>query len=132
VGTAHDCSDGGLALALAEACFRKDLGAAVSLEKALAGRPALRADALLFGEDAGRIVISYSGANAAQVAQIAARHGAPLVELGKVGGSRLIIAGAGGTPLIDAPVSALKAPYTQALPRIAGEEMHAAIEGVHG
>jgi phosphoribosylformylglycinamidine synthase len=132
VGTAHDCSDGGFALALAEACFGKDLGATVSLEKALAGRPALRADALLFGEDAGRIVIAYPAANAAQVAQICAQHGAPLVEMGKVGGSRLVIIGAGGAPLIDAQVSALKAPYTQALPRIAGEEMHAAIEGVHG
>jgi hypothetical protein len=29
-------------------------------------------------------------------------------------------------------VSSLKAPYTQALPRMVGEEMHAAIEGVHG
>jgi hypothetical protein len=77
-------------------------------------------------------VIAYPAANAAQVAQICAQNGAPLVELGKVGGSRLVIAGAGGVILVDAPVSSLKAPYTQALPRMVGEEMHAAIEGVHG
>src|SRR5437868_1755915 len=53
VRAAHDCSDGGLAVALAEMCFARNLGCKVRLKSAL------RADALLFGEDASRVLISY-------------------------------------------------------------------------
>ena len=143
VKSAHDCSEGGLAVALAEMCFAKGLGANVSLAGALAGKPPPRADALLFGEDAGRIVIAYPKSNAVQVAEICAQHGAKLAGLGSVGGTRLTIhgatagaagsaAGAGAAPLIDALVPLLRAPWSSAIPRLAGEELHAALEGVHG
>ena len=136
VRSAHDCSEGGIAVALAEMCFAKGLGARISLVDALAGLPTRRADALLFGEDAGRIVIAYPKANEAEVSGLCSRHGAKLTRLGTVGGTRLIIEGAGqgagGAPLIDALLPMLKAPWTSAIPRIVGDELHAAIEGVHG
>jgi phosphoribosylformylglycinamidine synthase len=130
VGTAHDCSEGGLAVALAEACFPTGLGAEIALDRALAGRAVPRADALLFGEDASRIVIAYAPATAARVVALCAQHGVPLHVLGTVGGIRLVIRGTGGS-LIDASVAELKAPWARALPALAGSELHAALEGVH-
>jgi phosphoribosylformylglycinamidine synthase len=131
VRTAHDCSDGGLAVTLAEACFQKDLGAQVSLEGALAGKPAQRADATLFGEDASRIIVACAPADWSKVAQVCAKHGVPCTKLGQVEGARLVIKGAGGAVLVDASVAELRAPWSSALPRLAGEELHAALEGVH-
>src|SRR5207237_1428210 len=55
--SAHDCSDGGLAVTLAEMCFGRDLGCRVALKSQL------RPDALLFGEDASRIVVSFAPAD---------------------------------------------------------------------
>ena len=137
VRAAHDCSDGGLAVALAEMCFGKELGCRVRLPAAAAAagsaaagsaRPAaLGADALLFGEDASRILVSYRPGEAQRVRELCAAAGAEFVELGQVGGSSFIIEG-----LVDAPVASLKAPWKDALPRLVGEGIHAvALEG-HG
>src|SRR5213079_1708230 len=54
---AHDCSDGGLGVALAEMCFARDLGCRVAL------KAKLRPDGLLFGEDASRIIVSFRAAD---------------------------------------------------------------------
>ena len=123
VRTAHDCSDGGIAVALAECTFGAGLGAKVSLPGSG------RADALLFGEDAARIVIAYPKASAALVASLAARHGAALTLLGECGGDRLVIARASGEVLIDEAVLALKKPWDEAIPGVAGESLDAALEG---
>ena len=134
---AHDCSDGGLAVALAEMCFARGLGCRVSLAANL------RPDALLFGEDASRIVISYAESAREQVAAICAAAGAELEEIGQVGGASLIIecsvpwtphaGGPAGSPagLLDAPVAELKAAWSAAIPSLVGEGIHqAALETV--
>ena len=82
VASAHDCSDGGLAVALAESCImnpESPFGASIDLSawNGLARR------ALLFGEAQGRIVVS--SANATAVIRIAAGHGVPARVIGKVG-----------------------------------------------
>ena len=56
VSSCHDCSSGGLAVALAEMCIIGDVGARISLEKVPAGR--LRIDELLFSESNSRFIIS--------------------------------------------------------------------------
>jgi phosphoribosylformylglycinamidine synthase len=117
---AHDCSDGGLAVALAEMCFVRDLGCRVALKSSL------RADALLFGEDASRVVISYAPDARAEVEAIFREAGAPLEEIGQVGGPSLVVEG-----LLEAKVSELKQPWSSAIPRMVGEGIHkAALEGV--
>jgi len=117
---AHDVSDGGLAVALAEMCFARDLGCRVSL------RADLRADALLFGEDASRIVVSYPASARDKVAAICKAAGAPLEEIGQVGGNALIVEG-----VLEAKVADLREPWSSALPRLVGEGIHqAALEGV--
>jgi phosphoribosylformylglycinamidine synthase subunit PurL len=110
VRAAHDCSDGGLAVTLAEMCFAAGLGCKLSKLSSSA-----RSDALLFGEDASRIVISYAPRESARVAAICKKAGAELLELGEVGGSSLVIEG-----LLDAPVAALKEAWSTAIPKLVG------------
>ncbi|HEX8556484.1 MAG TPA: phosphoribosylformylglycinamidine synthase subunit PurL [Pyrinomonadaceae bacterium] len=88
--SAHDCSDGGLAVALAESCFsslgRKALGVSVDLGGGLG------AAAHLFGETPSRVVISFEESQRTRLERIAAQAGAPLKVIGRTGGARLRIA----------------------------------------
>jgi len=110
IRSAHDCSDGGLAVALAECCFSHQvaketfqfLGADVDL-KAVAG--AARNDALLFGETQSRVVISVARTDAARVVRQAQALGVPAAVIGSVGGDSLTIQTASGS--LTAPVSEL-------------------------
>ena len=93
IRSAHDCSEGGLAIALAESCFNSDgpLGAMIDLGGAGAGR----LDQILFNETQSRIVISTVPENADAVLQLLANHDLPAHRLGTVGGDELSIAAAG-------------------------------------
>ena len=123
VRSAHDCSEGGLGVALAEMCFARDVGCKVAFD--LGG---LRPDAALFGEDASRILVAYKPADAAKVAALCASVHAPFVEIGETGGASLVVRG-----LVDAPLAALKAAWTGAIPALVGEGVHAAaLEGHAG
>ena len=99
VKSAHDCSEGGLLVALAESCISappllggKPIGASVRL----AEFGALRTDALLFGETQSRIVISCAEADAAKIFAIAGQRGVPCARLGTVGGDSLRVTTADG------------------------------------
>jgi phosphoribosylformylglycinamidine synthase len=82
IQSAHDCSEGGLAVALTESCITgpKSLGADIELSGDL------RTDALLFGESQSRIVISFSEDKAQEIEALAQEAGVPFSVLGKVGG----------------------------------------------
>jgi phosphoribosylformylglycinamidine synthase subunit PurL len=98
VKSAHDCSEGGLAVALAESCISqlvardtpRLIGAQVDLTAINAGAR-LRLDALLFGETQSRIVISVPALDADKVLAQAKIHGVPAARIGTVGGSTLEI-----------------------------------------
>jgi phosphoribosylformylglycinamidine synthase len=111
VETAHDVSDGGLAVALAECCMSGE--AQVGAEIRLAD--AIRADALLFGESTGRVICASAAPE--RLLELAARHGVPARRIGSTGGERLRIAPREGAPWIDAPVAALRERWTNAIPR---------------
>jgi phosphoribosylformylglycinamidine synthase len=104
--SAHDCSDGGLAVALAESCFsslgRAGLGASVEL----GGEASVTA--ALFGETPSRVLISFEEAQRTRLERIAAQAGAPLKVIGRVGGARLQIK-AGGGERVSREVSELEA-----------------------
>jgi phosphoribosylformylglycinamidine synthase len=87
LSSAHDCAEGGLAVALAECCMAGQ-GARVKLD---AGSVAPHA--YLFGEDASRVVISMAPANVQAVAAACAARGVPFAAVGDVGGDALIIDG---------------------------------------
>jgi phosphoribosylformylglycinamidine synthase len=113
VASAHDCSDGGLAVALAESCvmeYDSPRGASVDLSK----WSSLPTRSLLFGEAQGRVVVSTP--DPAAVLAIAGRHGVPATEIGKVGeidGSLEITV---GKQRFEAPVARLSAEYHGAIP----------------
>ncbi len=88
VKSAHDCSEGGLAVTLAESCMtnrEQPIGASIDLG-------AGPADALLFGESQSRIVLSCRASNAATVLMLLGLRGVPARRIGTVGGDELSIA----------------------------------------
>jgi phosphoribosylformylglycinamidine synthase len=109
VKSAHDCSEGGLAVTLAESCFSHQiaketfqfLGATVDLS-AFTGS---RLDALLFGETQNRVVISVAATDAGRVVKQAQIMGVPAVVIGKVNGDTLAVKTAAGE--FSAPVAEL-------------------------
>ena len=109
VRSAHDVSDGGLAVALAECCIRRTRaspGAVIELEGAI------RPDALLFGESQSRIILSLRRRHVGRLRELAAAADVPLTVLGEVRGRRLVI-----SPLIDLELEELSRVWTAALPR---------------
>ncbi|HME69896.1 MAG TPA: phosphoribosylformylglycinamidine synthase subunit PurL, partial [Myxococcota bacterium] len=111
--TAHDVSSGGLAVALAECSFAGPRGVRVGCEVTLHG--SLRLDVLLFGESAGRVVVTSREPKALVV--LAQERGVPAVRIGTTGGSSLRIAPSRGAPWIDAPLERLASIWERALPR---------------
>ncbi|HVM32488.1 MAG TPA: phosphoribosylformylglycinamidine synthase subunit PurL [bacterium] len=89
--SAHDCSEGGLAVALAESCF-SGLSHEEGMKGAKVSLPGLgRLDGRLFGEAQSRAVVSCDPGKAAQFEAAAAKLGVPLEKLGSVGGDELQI-----------------------------------------
>jgi phosphoribosylformylglycinamidine synthase len=101
IRSAHDCSDGGLAMAVAEACFGRDeVGAEISVERASVGfDPGLNEAVALFGESASRVVVSATRALVGQVLERAAAARVPARAIGHTGGRRLRITVDGRTSL---------------------------------
>ncbi len=85
VRSAHDLSDGGLAVALAESCIAGELGADVSLDLDM------RADALLFGESQTRFMLSADEASTDKIVELAAAQGLEAAVIGRVTEARDIL-----------------------------------------
>lgn len=100
--SAHDLSEGGLAVALAECCFTGSLGAKVDL-----ARGNLRTDELLFGESQSRVLLSLPEGKLASLRELAAENAVPLQLLGRVGGEKLRIT-VDSRLLADLPVTLLE------------------------
>ncbi len=89
IQSAHDCSDGGLAVTLAESCVSNPchpLGAVVGLNA-----KGLRRDAVLFGESQSRVVVSTQASNQERVLSLAKESGVAAEVIGTVGGGRLVV-----------------------------------------
>jgi phosphoribosylformylglycinamidine synthase len=124
--SAHDCSDGGLCVALAESCFstlnRPSIGATVDLSGALP------AAAELFAETPSRIIVSFDEQNRTRVEEIAAQSGCPLAVIGRVGGADLRIT-LNAQPAISQNVNALEIHWRTALGKqLQAEALAAAAE----
>jgi len=109
VESAHDCSSGGLAVALAEQAFPKGIGLRVDV--ASNGLPA---EFALFGEDASRVVVACDRAQLAGIKQVAGKHGLSVDVLGETEGSAVEIK-VDGRVAISASVSELSDLYESAL-----------------
>src|SRR6184192_311789 len=110
VESAHDISDGGLAVTLAESCFASAgaglassaLGAIVSLEDAAP------AESVLFGENGARAVVSVSPAKLARVLESARQYNVAARELGKVTREGSFRIEHKGSTVIDSPLEILR------------------------
>ncbi len=100
LNSAHDCSDGGLAVSLAESCIAGGLGfrGAFAVEG--------RWDAALFGEAQSRIVVSLAPDALPALETLASEEGVPWTQLGSVGGEALSVPG-----LLNAPLDDLEAAW---------------------
>lgn len=90
--SAHDCSEGGLAVALAESCLLGGWGAEVEITLGQPGASRLSLAAALFAETQSRILVSLPERNLEELKRRAEELGVPLQVLGQVGGQRLQIA----------------------------------------
>jgi len=113
IKSAHDCSEGGLAIALAECCItnpERIFGAKINLVDKI------RTDALLFGETQSRIVISLSPDSLKKLVRIAKKYKVLCEVIGEVTWDRLII-----NDWIDASSEQLKDLYYNAIGNLMGD-----------
>jgi phosphoribosylformylglycinamidine synthase subunit PurL len=96
--SAHDCSDGGMLVALAEACMLGGLG---MRGPALDPEPPLRLDAAFFGESPSRYIVSAPSRAMPELQSLARRHHVEIALLGLAGGDVLELEGQLRVPLAD-------------------------------
>jgi phosphoribosylformylglycinamidine synthase len=124
--SAHDCSDGGFAIALAESCFSTLNRASVGAQVDLAGT--VPAAAALFAETPSRIIISFDESAHARVEEIASQLDCPLRVIGRVGGQDLRIS-INALPAVSQNVRELETHWRTALgKRLQVEALAAAAE----
>jgi phosphoribosylformylglycinamidine synthase subunit PurL len=118
--SAHDISDGGLAVALAEGCLGKGVGAAVEFDSSQPSYQGLVY--LLFAEDPSRIVVSVPGNGLAEAGRIASKYQVQAQAIGTTGGDTLKVSlrasregGGRGEVLFELSLSQLRVPYETAL-----------------
>lgn len=112
VNSAHDCSEGGLAVALAECCISDKenmVGAVINIDS-----EGIRKDAILFGESQSRIILSCKSTNAAKIKKIANKNNIPFKIIGKTGGEDLKIT-VGKKKLVDLPLKKLDTSWRDSL-----------------
>ncbi|MGW4644251.1 phosphoribosylformylglycinamidine synthase subunit PurL [Sphaerisporangium sp. NPDC004334] len=106
VDGSHDVSDGGLAIALAEACMARGVGAAVQL-------PGGDAFTDLFSESTARVLLAVRPESYDELADLCARREVPAYCLGTTGGSALTVEG-----VLSIPVAELRAVHEATLPAV--------------
>jgi phosphoribosylformylglycinamidine synthase subunit PurL len=111
VESAHDCADGGLAVALVESALPAGVGLSVRLP-----RQKLATEFALFAEDASRVVLSCDAVHLPRIQQVADEYGVVADVLGETGGDRVEIA-VGEKNVISAGLGELRDAYEGALER---------------
>ncbi len=109
VDSAHDLSEGGIAVALAEAGFLNGIGAQVELKS-----DDLPAEYILFGEDASRVLVSCDRQLLSRIKEVAGKHGVAAEVIGETTAGNLEIVVDGQT-VVSASVSQLKSAWEGAL-----------------
>jgi len=109
IESTHDCSDGGLAVALAESAFPKTVGAEIDLNS-----NGLFVEGVLFGETASRILISCDPKKAGIIQQIAVKWGIRADQIGRTVPEKLVIR-VDGRQAVSAKVSDLRQVWDTAL-----------------
>jgi phosphoribosylformylglycinamidine synthase len=109
--SAHDCSEGGIAVTLAESTFASGVGMSVDLVS-----QSLPPEFALFAEDASRVVISCDRDHFGRIQQIAVKYGIAAELIGETALERMEIR-LDGRVVVSAPVADLREAYEGALER---------------
>ncbi len=109
LNSAHDLSEGGLAVALAECSFGQNIGASVELSS-----KGLRHDSLLFGESQSRVVVSVATDKVEMLLALAAQENVPAAVIGKTGGNSFLVT-VDGRELINLPIEKMKTAWREAI-----------------
>jgi phosphoribosylformylglycinamidine synthase len=109
LNSAHDCSDGGIAVALAESSFAKGIGMSIDLTS-----QGLPPEFVLFAEDAGRVVVSCDKDKITAIQQVAVKYGITAEVIGETLPEKMEIR-LDGRVVVSTPVSDLRATYEGAL-----------------
>jgi len=107
--SAHDCTDGGIGVALAESGFAKGIGISVDLVS-----EGLAPEFVLFGEDASRVVISCDHSNVSGIQSMAVKYGLSANVIGQTTSDDVEIR-LDGRVVVSAPVSELRDGFEGAL-----------------
>ena len=100
IRSAHDCAEGGFAVALAECCFDSGLGVSVEVPAVDPGTPVFADVATLFGESASRIIVSVPPGRVSDLLAKASAASVPAASIGHVGGDRIRVS-IDGRPALD-------------------------------
>jgi phosphoribosylformylglycinamidine synthase len=119
--SAHDIAEGGLAVALAEACISRPEGP-IGAHVTVTGD--IRSDTLLFGESQSRALVSLPPVSLPHLQELARAAHVPLTILGEVGGTDLDIAG-----YLHLPVDMLQREWRTALARQLNSDQRSAVSG---
>ena len=115
ISSAHDCSEGGVAVAISEALFVSDERFGVTIDRYV--NPQLRFDFSLFGETQSRVIISANPGRLDDVLDLASSRGVPATVIGSVSGSGHIKIGSE----ISISVRSAEETYRSAIPKAVGE-----------
>jgi len=115
INSAHDCSEGGLAVTLAESAISNSknmLGADIKLDNLKTGDA--RRDEILFGEVPSRIIVSVSKDNLDTLEEIAKQHSVACQVIGNVDKDRFLVSD-GADTVIDLPLAKLSSTWREAI-----------------
>ena len=115
VSSAHDCSDGGLAVALAECCIA-DRGRPIGAKVDLSTVSSIPTRALLFGEAQGRVIVS--SASPDRVIAAANRHGVEARRIGSVSGTANALIISAGNATLSVKLNEMIAAYHDSIPSL--------------
>jgi phosphoribosylformylglycinamidine synthase II len=119
IKSAHDCSDGGLAIALVECCFSSHRREAIGADIVLTTEGVLSPISLLFSETPSRILVTIAPEDLAALERIARSWHVPYTVLGRVGGTHFRIT-VDGKRVINASIRELEAIWYNVLPEYLG------------
>jgi phosphoribosylformylglycinamidine synthase II len=118
--SARDVSDGGIAVALAQSCFRKGIGATVEQDQSLMVQPLFG----LFAEPASTAFVTASPSNISAIEDLAGEYSFLAARIGTTGGDKLEIS-VYGNPFISASVTSLRKPWAESLQATLHDEVMA-------
>jgi phosphoribosylformylglycinamidine synthase len=114
IESAHDCAEGGLAIALAECCFETPFGVTANVPEVGSVQAAFGAHATLFGESASRVIVSVRRNTLDALRAIATRLHVPIAVIGETGGDHITLK-VDGQVMVDVAAKEAEAAWSTAI-----------------